>query len=281
MSTNEEIFYKEFNQMINQLKAMNGVVNIYDIPLPSFPFKVEQRDLVAIGNIGVDYYSKLNDTEAILWSNGQLKRRKFDYKGEFMKDKNGNQIFVDVTLPHDCVAVISSIQIGVPLKFKSDEHFEYVDVINRNNPDGTKTPHYVYIIPRKYCFKLNQVALVINNNKMRVYYDGLGITLKNGNTIYLYTIPYKPSTQQRGYRVIHTKTSNDFTEELTAIRNYWLEQNYMFNPTKCVLNEGTKGRDNVALQVMSASLDEYIRLDPSVSMDNQNEFVIEEEDYNG
>lgn len=282
VATNEEIFYKEFNQMVYQLKANNGVLDLNTIPLPSLPFRVEQREQVVIGNIEVDYYSKLNDSEALLWSNGQLKRRKFDYKGEFMKDKNGNQIFTDVTLPHNCVAVISPIQIGVPLKFKTEEHFEFVDTINRNNPDGTKTPYYIYIIPRKYCFKLNQVALVINTNKMRVYYDGLGITLRNGNTVYLYTIPYKPTQQQKGYRVLHTKTTNDFSAELVAIRDYWLEKGYMFNPAKCVLNEGVKGRENVALQLMPTVLDEYIRFDPSVSLDsNSDEFILEEDDLNG
>lgn len=267
MATNEEIFFKEFNQMVYQLKANNGVVNLYDIPLPPLPFKMEKREIAAIGNIEEEYYSKLNNSEALLWSNGQLKRRRFDYKGEYMKDKEGNQIFDDVNLPHGCVAVISDIKIGVPLKFKPKEYFEYVDMIYKNNEDGSKSIFYVYIVPRKYCYKINQVALVINTNKMRSYYDGIGITLKNGSTIYLYTIPYKPSKQERGYRIIHTKTSNDFSMELNAIKDYWLKTNYMFNPEMCIMNEGTKGRENMAIQALPTVMDEYIRFDPSISMD--------------
>lgn len=268
MATNEEIFFKEFNQMINQLKATNGVLDLYNLPLPNYNFRVEKSEIVAIGGIEVEYYEKLNNSECLLWSWGQLKRRKFDYKGEYIKDKDGNQIFVDVTLPHECVAVVSDIVIGVPLKFKSEEHFEYVDMITRRENNKI---YYVYIIPRKYCYKINQVALVANTNKMRSYYDGIGITLKNGNILYLYTIPYKPSKQIRGYRIIHTKTNNDFSKELTLIKDYWLKNNYMFNPEKCAIMEGIKGRDNLAIQSLPVVMDEYIRFDPSKNMDTSEE----------
>ena len=176
MATLEEIFYKEFNGMMQQLKVNNGILNINEVPMPpeaSSYFKMEKHDIVAIQGINDEYYSKLNNTESLLWNSGQLKRRRFDYKGEFMKDKDGHQLYDDVTLPHECVAVISDVKLGVPLKYKPSEPFEYVDKVS--NKDGLVK--YVYIVPRKYCYKVTQVALVLSLNKMRVYWDGIAIAL--------------------------------------------------------------------------------------------------------
>ena len=262
MATLEEIFYKEFNGMMQQLKVNNGILNINEVPMPpeaSSYFKMEKHDIVAIQGINDEYYSKLNNTESLLWNSGQLKRRRFDYKGEFMKDKDGHQLYDDVTLPHECVAVISDVKLGVPLKYKPSEPFEYVDMVS--NKDGLVK--YVYIVPRKYCYKVTQVALVLSLNKMRVYWDGIAIALKNGNVVYLYTIPYKPSTQMHNYRILHTKTSSDFSKELIMIRDYWLSIGYMFDPQKCTMLEAPKGRENMALQIQPSVLEEYIRFDTS------------------
>lgn len=254
MATNEEIFYKEFNRMMQQLKARNGVVNLNEIPLPTdIDLHQEHSEIVAINGIEDEYYSKLNDTTPLLWGNRKLKRRKFDFRGEFMKDDNGNYIYLDVPLPRDCIAVISDIKLGVPLKYKPTESFDYVDMIKRN--DGKV--FFIYIVPKHYCYKVNQVALVMNVNKMRVYYDGVSLALKNGSTIYLYAIPYKPTNQPKGYRIICTKTSLNFDTELKAIRDYWLKNSIIFDVNKCVITEGIRSRNNMAVEVLPTVLDYY------------------------
>lgn len=271
--TNEELFFKEFNAMVLALRAYNGPVNIYDMPLPDIPFHRELHEIAYIQGIETEYYNKLNESEAIIWKEGKLKRRKFDYRGEYMTDSDGNVITEEVTLPQDCIAVVSEIRIGVPYKFKTEEPFAYVDMVKRDDKI-----YYVYIVPKKYCYKINQTALILNTNKMRVYYQGIGLTLKNGSIVYLYVIPYKPTQKEKGYRVLCSHTNIDYSKEFVAIRDYWLQNNYMFNPALCNLYEGTKGRNNAALIEFPTVLDEYERfnIDKPMSNDTLDEFELED-----
>lgn len=271
--TNEELFFKEFNAMVLALRAYNGPINIYDMPLPDIHFHRELHEIAYIQGINTEYYNKLNDSEALIWKEGKLKRRKFDYRGEYMLDSEGNVLTEEVTLPQDCIAVVSEIQIGVPYKFKTEEPFAYVDMVKRNDKI-----YYVYIVPKKYCYKINQTALVLNTNKMRVYYQGIGLTLKNGSVIYLYVIPYKPTQKEKGYRVLCSHTDVDYTNEFVAIRDYWLQNNYMFNPALCNLYEGTKGRNNAAMIEFPTVLDEYERfnMEKPMSVDTLDEFELDD-----
>ena len=270
--TNEELFFKEFNAMVLALRAYNGPVNIYNIPLPDINFHRELHEIAYIQGIETEYYKKLNESKALIWKEGKLKRRKFDYLGKYMTDSEGNVITEEVTLPQDCIAVVSEIQIGVPYKFKTDEPFAYVDMVKRDDKI-----YYVYIIPKKYCYKVNQTALVINTNKMRIYYQGIGLVLKNGTVIYLYVIPYKPTQKERGYRILCSHTDVDYSNEFVAIRDFWLQNNYMFNPALCNLYEGTKGRTNAALIEFPTVLDEYecFNIDKSMANDNLDEFNLD------
>ena len=270
--TNEELFFKEFNAMVLALRAYNGPVNIYDMPLPDIPFHRELHEIAYIQGIETEYYNKLNESEAIIWKEGKLKRRKFDYRGEYMTDSDGNVITEEVTLPQDCIAIVSEIRIGVPYKFKTEEPFAYVDMVKRDDKI-----YYVYIVPKKYCYKINQTALILNTNKMRVYYQGIGLTLKNGSIVYLYVIPYKPTQKERGYRVLCSHTNIDYSKEFVAIRDYWLQNNYMFNPALCNLYEGTKGRNNATLIEFPTVLDEYERfnIDKPMSNDTLDEFELD------
>ena len=267
MQTLEEIFYKEFNSMLAQRRASCGVVNLYDLPMPESIANntIDTHDKVLISGIDDEYYSKLNNTEAILLSRPNLKRRKFDYKGEFIK-KDDNFVFEEVDVPKSCVAVVSKEKIGVPLKYKPSDSFIYVDVINKVNEDGEHDVRYIYILPKKFCYKLNQVALVLSLNKLRVYYNGIQLALQNGNIVYIYTIPYKPSKAERTYRCLGTKTDLDFTQELNDIKNFWLENKILFDYSMCELSEGVHGRSNVAYEEFPQILDSYSRYNPDKSL---------------
>ena len=274
MPSLEEIFYKEFNQMLSQRKAQCGVVNLYDLALPDdvASGKIDTHEKVLIKGIDDEYYSKLNNTEAILLSRPNLKRRKFDYKGEFIK-KDDNFVYEEVDVHTGCVAIISKEKLGVPLKYKPNDDFTYVDMISKATESGEVDRRYIYILPKKYCYKLNQVALVISLNKMRVYYNGISMALQNGNVIYLYTIPYKPSKSERSYRCIGTKTSLDFSQELNSIRDFWLKNNILFDYQSCELYEGVKGRSNVAYEEFPQVLESYIRYNPDKSLADVKEEV--------
>lgn len=274
MPSLDEIFYKEFNQMLSQRKAQCGVVGLYDLVLPDDVAngKIDTHEKVFINGITDEYYSKLNNTENILLSRPNLKRRKFDYKGEFIK-KDDNFVYEEVDVHTGCVAIISKEKLGVPLKYKPNDDFIYVDMISKVTESGEVDRRYIYILPKKYCYKLNQVALVISLNKMRVYYNGISMALQNGNVIYLYTIPYKPSKSERSYRCIGTKTSLDFSQELNSIRDFWLKNNILFDYQSCELYEGVKGRSNVAYEEFPQVLESYIRYNPDKSLADVKEEV--------
>lgn len=278
MASLDEIFYREFNQMMYQLKGMSQAIGLYDIPLPSDKssmFMVDKHSIVAISGIEDEYFSGLNNTECMLWSGGTLSRRKFDYKGEFIKNKDGKYVLEQVTLPHDCVAVLSDKKLGVPTKYKAKESFIYVDFIAKK--DDKRVVKYIYIVPKKYCYKVNQTALVLSWNKLRVYYQGIGLSLMNGSTLYVYIIPYKPSSVQHNYRVLCTKTSDNYSEELSLLRDYWVSKSVMFNPNICVLMDVVKGRNNMAVEVYNGVLDIYERFDSSRSMDKDADELYQEE----
>lgn len=267
MPSLDEIFYKEFNQMLSQRKAQSGVLNLYELSVPDEikSNTISLNEKVYIDGISDEYYSKLNNTEAILLSRPSLNRRKFDYKGEFIK-KDGNYVLEEVDVKSGCVAIVSDEKLGVPLKYKPEDSFIYVDVMNKQKEDGTRVVKYIYILPKKYCYKLNQVALVISINKMRVYYSGISMALQNGNVVYLYTIPYKPSKSERSYRCLGTKTELDFSEELNALKEHWLEGGVLFKSEYCELYEGVRGRDNVAYEQFPQVLDSYVRYNPNKSL---------------
>jgi len=106
---------------------------------------------------------------------------------------------------------------------------------------------------------VNQSALVISWNKLtRSYYKGAGVSLVDGNTLYLYIIPYKPSASVTAYRVLKTGTNPDnLDKDLKMLIDYWKKSNYIFNPMYCNLQEGSKGRLNMAYEVLAGRIDYY------------------------
>lgn len=269
MATLEELFFREFNQMMNQRRAQNPTFDIYQLDLPPQVLgDVCTKEMVYIKDIGEEYYKELNDTEAILWSHGKLSRRKYDYQGKYIM-KDGHYLIEDVNLPHEAVAVVSDKNINLPAKFKpaNKEPFEFVDCIFKTNEDGSKIVKRVYIIPRKYCFKLRQTALVLSLNKLRSYYAGGSISLQNGYTVFMYVIPYRPrATTPRTHRVLKTKTNLDYRGELNMIFQYWASRGYTFNTEMCELYEFVKGKRNLAYEDLPPTVDTYIRFDPDKSM---------------
>ena len=220
MFSPDEVFFKEFINMqkMRESKTRQDLYNmgLYDEPamldLIKLPKSVEKYALdeydrkyerVYMQDIDDDIFSALNDTNALWWTKGQLTRRKFDYRGEFMKDADGNYLTEDVDIPTDCIAIISEINVHMPNKYISPtkEHFDYVDMIERTF-DGNVIRNYIYIIPRKYCHKMYQTALVLSLRKLSKFYEAYALSFVNGFTVYLSSIPYKPTNQQKG-RILH------------------------------------------------------------------------------
>lgn len=274
MASLDEVFYKEFRSMLQERKALSGAINLYDIQLPPDFEKrnqVSKHHKVIIRNVQEDYYKLLNESEVMLWSKPKLESRKFASDGSFLRDSKGNYIKKEVTLPNNCAAVISDKRIGVPLKFKSKEGFQYVDYIERTVGDK-KVYRYIYIIPKKYCFKLNQVALVISFTKLKKFYCGFEMALQNGNVLYMYIINHRVTSVEQSFRTLCTKTDfSSFSEEISELNRYWMQLGMLFNRVDTELTDSVKGRTNVAYMEFDATLDEYVRFDPEKSLADDKE----------
>ena len=265
---------------MQKLKGICGQINLNDIPLRPVAekhFFIEKRNKVIISGLDEEYFGKLNGSEALLWGSSALRRRKFDYKGNFIK-KDGHFVLQDVPCPHDCVAVISPTSIGVPNDFKSKIGCQYVDMITKHTDKGDMH-RFVYIVPKKVCYPINQTALVLSWNKLRRFYQGIQISLQNGASLYMYVIPYNPNSHAHNYRILHCKTSVDYTNEIVALKNYWVGNNIMFNPEWCQLDDFIKGRENMAYLNLDGTEDIYERFDINRHLGEEDTFEDVEFEY--
>ena len=293
--------FSKLNKFLEQLRNRKNYVPIKNIEIPSeyeldeleifleqmkpvhqptltFPnmtpskFIVEKKNKVFIGNIQDNYFSKLSGTEQILWGTSNIRARVYDYKGNIRLDKNGNPMYKEVTVPSDALVILADIPLGVPGDYKSSESFMVIDVVTTKS--GSKK--YIYTIPKKYCYSLNQTALVLSYNKINKFYSGVALAFTTGRYIYLYVIPYKPTSGQTSFRVLKTKTSEDYTDEITLLKDYWVYRNMIFNPDYCVMTEGIKGRENMAYERLDGNLEIYERFNPEKSMGSSQENVEDE-----
>lgn len=281
MASLDEIFYKEFKAMMQERKALSGSININDIPLPESFVKshiVSKKKKVIIRGIQDEYYNKLNNTEVILWSRPKLESRKFGHDGQFLYDKDGHVLKKEVTLPHNCVAIISDKSIGVPLKFKTKEDFRYVDYIEHKIDEEHSEYRFIYIIPRHYCYELNQLALVLSFNKLKNFYWGIEVAFQSGHTVFMYVMPYRVTTADVPYRVLMTGTNfDDFNIAIGEINEYWMKLNILFNREECELVDSVKGRSNAAYMDLDPTLDEYTKFNPEKSLADASEEVTEDD----
>lgn len=261
MPSLDQIFAREFKDMAQQRKAMTGAFTLDALAVPKFGVGVDKKRRVLLMGINDEYYGKLNNEEVIYWARPNLKRRKFGAGGAFLKDNTGKIIVEDVPLTQGCIAVISKTRIGVPLKYKPREDFQYVDCYCRNNECS-----YIYIIPKKYCYALNQCALVVSLTRLRSFYAGCSVVLCSGHTVYVYVIPYNPLRETYNYRVLASKTSCNFQKEINQLLNFWVMNNMAFQVADTALSEPVNGSYNVAYNEFSTNLSEFMRFDPNRSL---------------
>lgn len=257
--TIDDIFYRDFNQMMNTRKSMTGIFSLQDLVVPdAFKDKsdITAMRMLAMHNIDDEYYSKLNDTGAYWWIKPKLLKRKFDSKGEFIIE-NDNYVAEEVTLPQSCVSVLSSIPINVPLKYKAKESFSYVDFLKAKEHNQSVI-RYIYIIPKKYCFLVNQSALFASINKpTRKSYSSMRLALTNGYWLYLVVAPYNP-TRVAGLKVLATGFDpTDLFDVANDLVKEWIKIGYCFNPADCEMFDCSKGVTNAACMTVPGGIEFY------------------------
>lgn len=273
-------FSKEFTIMMRERKALTGAFNLQNLYIPDELYtEVPKTDTIMLRGISTEYYNKLNSSECLRIGRVNLVRRLYNNKGEFKRDNNGNILKEDVDVSRGSIAVLSDINIKVPAAFKADG-FNYVDYLERQLKDGRIKRSYIYIIPKRYCYKVNKVALIVANNKQTQTYSGYHVNLQNGYDIYLQAVPFKPnSSKNMGKRVVALKNSTDFDKEMTFLLRSWIARNVIFDPRYFEV-EGCKV-GNLVFEPISANLEYYEVIDVEHSLENENDLDAERTFFEG
>lgn len=249
--TLEQLFSREFKSAV----VLTGNKDIFSIPLPesSKNWEVSGVNMYAIQNIEDTYYGNLNKSiVSRVPPENRLARRRIDKaKRSFMRDESGNFVYDEVVVPTGSMAVVSEIKIGLPYNYKLDG-FDYVDFVEK--PNGVI--EFIYIIPKKFLYQVNQTALVLSVKNMKNY-SGMGYTTWRNGRIFLHIIPYKPSASYVGSKVLKTGYSLNFSAEIKEIIAFWINNNLIPNITLTELSTG----ENLALKKTDVGYNEFIPIE--------------------
>ena len=259
MAIYENVFAKEFSNMMNERKSVNTGFSINDIPCPKLGL-ITADDYVAGGKLahvkGITepFFSDLNNTNVEVVKGRTFKKRMsyFDENGktQFRKEKDGQGMTTDINVDKGFVAVYSSVNIHLPNKievngqkknYNPTKGYRFVDFI-----DTDKGRKYLYLIPMQYVYPMELCGLVISLNKHRAYYKGCKVALTNGHYVYIYSIPYK-YRENTGYYLIGAKTSPDFDKEMNKLLDYWMENSILFDLNMTALDSQFKGNINLGI----------------------------------
>lgn len=264
----DELFYREFRDMINDRKAQLGgseKFQIDNLPIPKEITSggIPKTPMAYVKGINTPCFDKLNKSEVQLTNKTTLKKRLLNSDGTFRRGEDGKVKVTEVSVKQGFVAVLSDINIhlkkyqienGVKRQISYPDGFRYVDYIETKV--GRK---YIYIIPKGNVYKMNMCALIMTKNPHRIYYRGCKTVLQNGENIYIYVVPFKRYSEMTEYRVLKVKSSLSFDAEVTAILRYWVKMGVIFDYYLTSLDTGVKGIKNLALSKFSGTLciDEY------------------------
>lgn len=275
MKTADQIFVKEFKDMMNGRRSMSGVFNLVDIPVPNIPTLISnlgKGEVCLVRGIKESFFDTLNNAEVQLVTTPILVKRQVLSDSSFRVDKNGDYVFTQVPVKQGFVAVHSNKSIGlrnrievngVERKHTPTEGFRYVDFFELN---GER--RYIYLIPKENVYPLSLCALIITPNTHRNFYKGCKVALQNGHYLYLYVIPYKAGKETRGYRVLGVKPSTIFDVEVKKLLQYWMRISVIFDLNLTALENQVGGEINVGIMDLVGTLgtEDYIRTKHSLGM---------------
>lgn len=284
MKTMDQVFAKEFKNMMDERRSMTGYFNLADIPVPPLPSlltNLGKGDVCLVKGIQEPFFEKLNNTEVQLVTIPVLMKRQVLSDGSFRVDKDGNYVLIPVQVKQGFVAVYSNNSIGLRNKVvvngverlhTATDGFKYVDFFELN---GQR--RYIYIIPENNVYPMNLCALVITPNKHKNYYKGCRLVLQNGHYLYLYVIPFKVGRETRGDRVLGVKPSPDFNKEVKVLLDFWMSIGVIFNLRVTALEHQVVGETNLGITDLIRTLgpEDFIRINhslgykPSVDIENK------------
>lgn len=277
MKTNDSIFAREFKAMMDGRRSLTSGFKLSVLPLPVIDTMLQgvpKGRMALIRGIKELFFDRLNNQDVQLVGRTSLQKRQVLSDGTFRLDNNGQFVYDQIPVSHNCIAILSPISIGIRRFVDGQEHrpsdgFRYVDYIE--SPNNSR--RYIYIVPKQFVYRLELCALIITSNKRRVFYKGCRLALQNGNYVYLYVIPYKYRANMDA-RVLGVKSSFNFDKEVTAILNYWAETGVIFFPCLTALTDNISGVSNLGIVDLEGTVasDDYRRFDISLADEKEQEY---------
>lgn len=257
MKSLEEIFVREFKQSVSQV----GYKDIYKVPLPKVCslWNISGTDLFTVKGVesSDSPYDRLNGSVVKRLPTGMIaKRRAIDksIRG-FKRDESGNFIYEDYSVPTGSIVVLSNLNINVlyrEYKKATPSGYGYIDFV-----DTDRGRVYMYVLPKSVLYEIHQTALALSVTNMKNY-SGSGYVTWNYGVIYLHVIPYNPRSKYIGSKILATKCSLNYSEEVSKILNFWQKEGVLPDLRLCVLEDGS----NLALKATSVGYTEYIQVEP-------------------
>lgn len=255
MPSLESIFIKEFNRGI---RMGSTVRDIFKVPLPEEckNWSVSGSELFGVSGIGDEagLFKGLNKSivKKVPKNTVPMKRKIDLVTRDFVRDANGRYVYEDVKIPSGSMVVISDKNLNLPYKYsKEDIGFGYIDFISVGS-----TKEYLYYIPKVHIYKINQTALALSVKNMKNF-NGMGYLTWNFGTIFLHVIPYSPSRNYIGSRVLKTGYSLNFSTEVRKIVDFW-EANKIIPRIQLSY---TEDRGNLVLKETVRGYEEYNPID--------------------
>lgn len=248
-------------------------------------YMVYNNDRLKCANPYVEYYKQKDEETEDNYDNiiNKSTEKSVNYA------KKPIYYYVPVNVPSESKVIVSDHAIGWKNTQKHASGLGYIDRLdNPNNYDNDfnkikDLPNkYLYYVPKRNLYYLNQTALALSPRMLPNCYYGVRLTFVNGQNFYLQVVDFKPTAnlKNRNYVYLCTKTTTDYTEELTVLHDYWQQQNFLFDPVYCELNEpiivGSEGKqiimNNLAWATLSGNKDTYEKYDVEKSLAGYEEY---------
>ncbi|HBG5344199.1 TPA: hypothetical protein KQG29_001563 [Clostridioides difficile] len=236
---------------------MNIPLNSITIPpLPNLIEGIPPSPLIFVMGIERKYFSLLNNSKA-----------------ELLDLSSQKKLTMNKNISKHCVFIVSKIFIGITngrkLKNFKNDKFNYIGYIEKEDEEKS----YIYIIPKKYVYKINICALILTSKKIDKFYNGFKLIKQDGEPVYLYVIPYQ--YKKYSYSILALKYSSNFNKEIKLILNHWINKNYIFDFNLTYLETYIDKTYNLAIQHYSSTINEnYTYLSKSLENKISNEELI-------
>lgn len=147
------LFNKEFKTMLFDLKNMNcnnEIYTIHKIPVPQLDtLSLDIANGGIIKGVKEPYFIALNDKVVNIEKRQAWTKREYDQYGKILRDKDGNELKKDITIPMGSVVISTDVNIKLPnvdpnsayrQKYVPHDGFKYIDFMSETIT--TSVPYY-------------------------------------------------------------------------------------------------------------------------------------------